>query len=142
MERLNFSVQPLLTQKGSKFSGPMSPLLFAREMMEQLQMKYNRLARIWFRNEPVFQRCEYGEQTGYDTLIIGTQYANELWLSLWVDEGTRGLPVAMAFAGEAIKITPIYDFVKYSRKLSVGEIEQVFDHLFTRPHELNIIVEE
>ncbi len=142
MEGLNFSVQPLLTRIGGKISGPMSPLLFAKEMMEQLQMKYNRLGRIWFKDEPVFQRCEYGEQTGYDTLVIGTQYANGLWLSLWVDEGTRGLPVAMAFAGGAIKITPTYDFVKYSRKLSVGEIEQVFDYLFTHPHELDIIVEE
>ena len=141
MEQLKFSVQPLLTRKGGKISGPMSPLLFAKEMMAQLDMRYNRLARIWFKDEPVFQRCEYGEQTGYDTIIIGSKYSDGLWLSLWIDEGTKGLPVAMAFEGEAIRTTSIYERAEYLRKLTTAEITQVFDYLFVNQHELNIIEE-
>lgn len=136
---LGFRIQNLLESKGDKVSAPMSPMLFAQEMAEQTKTKFNRLARVWFDDERIFQRREAGGFTGFDTLIIGQQYNNDLKLSLWVDEGVSGLPIAMAFQSDReVHLTPIYNRVKYARKLSEDEIKEIFELLFNNPQLLEI----
>jgi hypothetical protein len=49
-EQLQFSVQSLLSQRKGIIHGAMSPLLFAKEMAEAVGFKYNRVARIWFKD--------------------------------------------------------------------------------------------
>jgi hypothetical protein len=117
----------------------MSPMLCAQEMSTHMGTKFNRLARIWFDDEGIFQRREDGGFTGFDTLIIGQQYKNDLRLELWIDEGVRGIPVAMAFQSKgAVIINPIYHQTKYARKLSKDEIKEIFDYLFNNTQLLAI----
>src|SRR3978361_130577 len=118
-KKLQFRTQSLLSQKDGKVSGPMSPMLFAKEMAQSADFKYNRLARLWFDDERINQKYEDGGLTGHDTLIIGTIYENDVWLSLWVDSGTGGMPVAMAYqSGNEVQFTPVYKKEKYARSLS------------------------
>jgi hypothetical protein len=57
-----------------------------------------------------------------------------LLLSLWVDRGTGGLPVAMGYRSDGeILLTPIYEESAFARKLSAAEIRQLFEHIFTHP---------
>jgi hypothetical protein len=134
-----FTIQSLLEVKDGKVTGPMSPLLFAREMTAQMETKYNRLARVWFQDEQILQQSEGGGLTGYDALLIGTQYKTDLLLRLWVDIGTGGLPVAKAYqSNPEILLAPIYEKSDFARKLTVAEIRQLFDHVFAHPECLAI----
>lgn len=140
-QSFKFSIQGLLSEnKEGGISGAMSPTLFAKEMATQMEFKYNRLARVWFDDEEVFQVYEGGEGlTGHDTLIIACQYPNDLWVSLWVDSGVGGLPVAMGFQSDReVTITPIYERATYARKLTTEEIQEVFNHVFDNPQEIDI----
>lgn len=136
---LEFRIQNLLEKKDGKISAPMSPMLFVQEVTKLIGEKFNRLARVWFEDETIHQRKEDGGYTGHDILIIGAQYSDDLKLTLWVDEGMGGVPVAMEFQsdGELI-ITPIYHNTQYHRKLSNEQIKEIFNHLFENPQLLKI----
>jgi hypothetical protein len=138
-ETLKFSVQNLLSRKDGTVSGPMSPMLFAKEMAKSVGFKYNRLARVWFDDERINQCKEDGGLTGHDNLIIGAVYENDVWLSLWVDSGVGGMPVAMAYrADKEVEITPVYRKAKYARKLTGQEIQEVFNLVFLDINQINI----
>lgn len=138
-DQLKFKVQNLLSRKGDTISAPMSPMLFAKEMASQNKVKFNRLARVRFNDDTIHQIAEAGGYTGHDTLIIATKYANDLYLSLWVDEGVHGIPVAMSFQSDReIIITPAYNEAKYARKLSLDELKEVFTYIFENPSVLDI----
>jgi hypothetical protein len=134
-----FSIQSLLKIKNEKVTGPMSPLLFAKEIARQMEMKYNRLARVWFEDEQILQELEEDGLTGYDTLLLACVYKKDLLLSLWVDRGVGGLPVALSYQSDReILLTPIYEKSEFARKLTVAEIRQLFDYVFTHPECLAI----
>ena len=138
-KKLQFRIQSLLSQKDGKVSGPMSPMLFAKEMAQSADFKYNRLARLWFDDERINQKYEDGGLTGHDTLIIGTIYENDVWLSLWVDSGTGGMPVAMAYqSGNEVQFTPVYKKEKYARSLSEADVKEIFDCILSDTTQLNI----
>lgn len=138
MELLKFTIHNLLSLDDEGYSGPMGPVLFAKEMMSQVGLKFNRLARIYFEDDEIFQNEEeYQSLTAHDILIIGQQFTNRLWLSLWIDEGIKGLPVAKAFTGEPVTISKGYQSVEYAKKLTDQEIEQIFSYLFANPHEID-----
>jgi hypothetical protein len=133
-DSFSFTIQSLLEMKDGKVTGPMSPLLFAGEMAAQTETKYNRLARVWFDDEQILQEMEADGLTGYDTLLVGCQYKTDLLLCLWIDRGIGGLPVAMGYQSDGeILLTPIYEKSAFARKLTVAEIRQVFEHVFTHP---------
>jgi hypothetical protein len=145
MEASNsFTVHSLLAKdKDGKITGPMSPVLFAKEMAEQNSEKFNRLARVWFNDETTFQEYEYDGLTGHDTLIIACQYENDLRLSLWIDTGVSGVPVAMCCQSDKeIIITPIYERKEFAKKLTKEEIQQLFEYVFNNPQVLAINREE
>lgn len=121
----------------------MSPLLFAKDISIQMQETYNRLARVRFEDEKIHQRYEDGGLTGHDTLILGNQYNNDLFLSLWIDIGVGGIPVAMSFqADKEVTITPIYEQTQLAKKLTIEEIQQVFNYVFDNPHVIEIKAEK
>lgn len=130
-----FSIQNLLSKKeNGHISAPMSPMLFAREMAKQSDFKFNRLARVWFEDERIHQCREDGGNTGHDTLLIGAQYENDFWLSLWVDSGIGGIPVAMCYQSDGeITTTPIYTKTSFARKLTTRQIAEIFNHVFSHP---------
>jgi hypothetical protein len=133
--QFQFKIQNLLSIKGHTVSGPMSPLLFAQEVTTKLVKRLNMLARIWFNDEAIHQYREDGGFTGHDTLVIGTVLSNDLQLSLWVDEGVRGVPVAMAFGSDReITITPAYHKNNYHQNLSPQQIKEIFEYLFDNIH--------
>ncbi|WEA00696.1 hypothetical protein [Mucilaginibacter sp. SJ] len=138
-EQFQFSIHSLLSQRRDVVHGPMSPMLFAREMAESVGFQYNRLARVWFTDEQINQHREDGGLTGHDTLIIGAVYPNDLWLSLWVDSGVGGVPVAMVYQSDGIiDITNVYREAGYARNLTADEITEIFDSIFADPGQLNI----
>jgi hypothetical protein len=137
-----FRIQSLLYETiGGRPNGAMSPVLFAQEMAIQMEFKLNRLARLWLDDEEINQ-CYEGDTpglTGHDTLIIGTQYTNDLWLSIWVDSGTGGVPVAMGYRSEKeIVITPIYKKTAYAKKLTIENIKEVFEYIYAHPESIAI----
>lgn len=137
--KLKFRIQSLLSKKDGHISGPMSPTLFAKEMAQSVGFKYNRLARLWCADERINQKYEDGGLTGHDTLIIGAIYQNDVWLSLWVDTGIGGMPVAMAYQSDnEIEFTPVYKKEQYAKSLSEADVEEIFDSIFSDITQLNI----
>ena len=143
-QTIKFSIQNLLSQKDQgTVCGPMSPMLFANEVALQQEFKFNRLARVRFEDERINQRREDGGYTGNDTLIIGCQYANDLWLSLWVDSGTGGTPVAMCYQSDKETVCiPVYDKTRYAVKLSHEQICEIFNYVFSNPETIAIKKEQ
>lgn len=137
---LKFSIQNLLSRnKEGKISAPMSPMLFAKEMAEQVPFKFNCLARVWFEDERMHQHREDGGYTGYDTLIIGCRYSNDLWLSIWVDCGVYGIPVAMRFQSDKnADVKSLYLKTSFAAKLNEQQINEIFDHIFSNPQTIDI----
>jgi hypothetical protein len=136
---LKFHVQSLLSEKEGNVSGPMSPMLFAKEMALSADFKFNRLARVWFDDDHINQKREDGGLTGHDTLIIGTVYKNDVWLSLWVDLGVGGMPIAMVYQSDnEVEVTPVYLQEKYARNLSASEVGEIFDFVFNDINQINI----
>ena len=136
---LKFRIQSLLSKKDGNVSGPMSPMLFAKEMAQSADFKYNRLVRLWFDDERINQKYEDGGLTGHDTLIIGAIYENDVWLSLWVDTGTGGMPIAMAYKSDnEVQFTPVYKNERYAKSLSETDVKEIFDCIFSDTTQLNI----
>lgn len=136
-QKFQFTIQNLLSIKDGRVSGPMSPMLFAKEMAQSADFTFNRLARVWFSDETIHQKREDGGYTGHDTLIIGTVYENDLWLSLWVDTGTGGMPVAMAYQSDReVEITPVYLGEQYAGCLTASQIAEIFNLIFS---DINLI---
>jgi len=135
----SFTIQSLLERKDGKVTVPLSPFLFAKETAQQMDMKFNRLARVWFDDEQILQQVEEDGLTGYDCLILGCQYKDDLLLSLWVDQGVGGLPVALSYQSDReVLLTPIYEKSNFARKLTTEEIHQLFDYVFTHPESLAV----
>jgi methyl coenzyme M reductase alpha subunit len=138
-QQFTYSIQPLLEEKEGNISGPMSPVLFAKEMASQVGFKYNRLARLWLADERINQCREDGGLTGHDTLIIGAVYKDNVWLSLWVDTGVGGVAVASAFRSDrSIDFVELYRRQPYVSKLSQNQITDIFQSIFNDPTQINI----
>ncbi|HVI44577.1 MAG TPA: hypothetical protein VM802_06895 [Chitinophaga sp.] len=141
--KFQFTIQSLLyLQANGRITGPMSPVLFAQEMANHLQFEYNRLVRIRFDDEKIFQVYEGDEEkylTGHDILVIGEIYSNDTWLTMFVDTGVSGIPVAMAFASER-PVCPSgpYSRADFARKLSTEELQEIFDYIFDHPECMDI----
>jgi hypothetical protein len=134
------SIVNLLSQQNDTVSAPMSPMLFAKEVAAQMEFKFNRLARLHFTDTRMNQKNEKGEGwTGHDNLIIATHYKNDFWVSLWVDTGIGGCPVAMGYKSDReIIIAPIYRKADLDRKLTDGEIKELVNYVFDNPQEIAI----
>ena len=133
-----FQIQNLLTIKENQLTGPMSPLLFAKEMTSILGFKFNRLARLHLEDKQVFQIFEHGEGlTGHDILIIARQFKTDLWVSLWVDTGTGGIAVCSGYQTDRkIQLTPIYEKLHFAHKLTAEELKEIFNYVFDNPEVL------
>ncbi|QEM07883.1 hypothetical protein DIU31_031890 [Mucilaginibacter rubeus] len=138
-QQFTYSIQSLLEKKEGSISGPMSPMEFAKEVAQQVGFKFNRLARLWFADERINQRHEDGGLTGHDTLIIGTVYTNDIWLSLWVDSGVGAVAIAMAYRSDgSIDFTDLYRQQHYVCKLSRQQVKDIFQSVFDDPTQINI----
>ena len=137
---LKYNISSLLQEeKDGSVSGPMSPVLFAREMGIQMQFKYNRIARVRFDDEEVNQYYEENSLTGHDTIIIGCQSKNDLWLSFYVDLGIGGIPLAMVYQSDRqVCMTAVYEHCKFARMLTLEEITGIFESVFTDPDSIAI----
>ncbi len=137
--QFQFRIQNLLSRKGDTISAPTSPMLFAQDMAKLGEESFNRLARVWFEDETIHQYWEGDGYTDHDTLIIGTQYENDMHLGLWVDEGVTGVVVAMALQSEReVIITPVYRKKNFHKKLSTEQIQKIFNYVFDNPQLLEI----
>lgn len=129
-----FNIQCLLSEKDGKVSAAMSPMLFFQEVSKSTSLPFNRLARIWFGDERVNQVREDGGYTGHDTLLMAAQYQNDLMLTLWVDTGLGGIPVAMGYHSDReVLMTTTYEKENYARKLTKDEITAIFELVYANP---------
>ena len=136
---IQFTIQSLLERKEGKISGPMSPFLFAKEMAQEDGTKFNRLVRVSFADETMLQQREDDGLTGFDHLIIGTQYSDDLFLRFFVDMGVGGMPVAMCFQSDReIVIPPIYERTRFEGKITEPQIREIFEYIFEHPEVLDI----
>lgn len=112
----------------------MSPVSFMKSASEYMGEQYNRLARVRFDNVEVHQIHEQGEElTGHDTLIMGQKFANDFHLTMWVDMGTKMLPVAQVFENDMdLVVTPIYRQQEI-HQLSDEEILEAFKEALQNP---------
>jgi hypothetical protein len=138
--KLKFRIQTLLSEKDGKVSAPMAPMLFAEGMSKHTGIQFNRLARVLFEDEAINQIKEDVLYTGHDTLIMGHDISDDLLLSLWVDIGIGGIPIAMVFRSDGeILMTKVYYDEPYVRKLTEQEVWQIFDAVFLNPDLMAII---
>jgi hypothetical protein len=137
--QLVFSIESLLARKNGHIDGPKSRTQFAVEMSAESGDHFNRIARISFEDEAILQCVKDSGCTGHDLLILGEESEDDLMVTLWVDLGSGGLPIAMALQSDRVlTITPIYERHNFARRLTRPEIEQVFDHVFDHPELLAI----
>ncbi len=139
-EPLIAAVYSLLWKKrDGEISGPMGPVEFAYAMSSAMEFKFNRIARVIFNDDEINQVYEGESLTGHDTVIIAAQYDCDLYLTLWIDIGTGGIPIAMTFQSDKeITITPVYQTTPLARRLTPLEIKEVFDYVFEHPGKLGI----
>jgi len=97
---MKYKFQNLLTKNEDKVTGPMSPVLFVQDMAKHLDFKIDGIARI-----ENFQ----SQNSTYDHLIVLSKYKNFNEYKMFVDMGSRGLPIAICFSDNwDVTITPIY----------------------------------
>jgi len=135
-----FSIQSLLTYDNGDCNGPYSAVKFADEAIGSRGLRYNRLARISFLDTDMLQETD-GEEgpSNYDHLIIGNESADELMLTLWVDMGSIGLMVAIAFASDRqLRIPDAYRDYPFIARPSDAELNDIFDSLFENKNVLGI----
>jgi hypothetical protein len=137
-KKLKIRIQALLKHGKYGFQGAMSPMGFAMEISERIHKPFNILARVWFDDADTLQQNDSGEHTGYDHLIIGYQDEKEFWLTFWMDK-RAGLPIGIAFGTDRkVSISAAYKKERFIKKLSPGEIKEVFHHVFDHPEEIAI----
>jgi hypothetical protein len=127
-----FRLQNLLHKnKDGKITGAIAPVAAARDFAFQMQITCSGLFRVWFDDEMVHNVYEgkgNKERTGYDTLIIVSQYPNVVQLAMFIDGGSSGTPVGIWFSNdnEPVTLTPAYENKKYHKKPSDEELEEIF----------------
>jgi hypothetical protein len=140
---LQISIQSLLSEKDGKVSAAMSPMLFFQEVSKSTGLPFNRLARVWLGDERINQMREDGGYTGHDTLLLASQYQNDLMLTIWVDTGVGGIPIAMGYQSDReVLMTTIYEREKFVRKLTESEVRAIFEAVYANPSLLAIGQEE
>lgn len=136
MCKFKYKFQQLLSLKDSNtITGPMGPMMFAKQMIKSIGLAdFNVLSRVVFEDQEVFQIYEgkgKTELTGHDILIIGKRYENTSYLTLWVDEGVQGLPVANYFYDDdKVTLSPLYrrEVARYKKNLSKLDLHYLFRH--------------
>lgn len=122
-------IQNLTTVKDGMLSGPMSPMIFAQEIAEQVEIRLCGISRVWWENERTLQYKD--EHSGLDTLVIYEKYPDNDVLYLFLDTGVNGLPIAFCDkAGGEIIFTPVYlEDTRFIHPTD-DEVKQVFDTIF------------
>lgn len=137
---MNFEIYSLLTRSENGVTGPMSPVIMAQNVCKQLDVRFNRLARVHFSENDTHQYLEGAAYTAHDNLIIGRIYKNDIWLSLWVDQGISAVPVAMILKSENIVMpSEIYKKQRYSKTLSIEEMGALFQTIFDNPSLMDVL---
>lgn len=137
-----FKAYSLLSKKDGKISGAMSPVLFAMDMLKQMEIPPGsiKIARIVFDDEAIFQSSDghhdHRVHTGYDTIAIRKDYANNKLYLVFVDLGVSGLPVIMFYESDEEDkpiTTPIYekDKTRFLKYLNTEELHKLADFLKT-----------
>lgn len=95
---IEYKTQGLLERASEKDipTGPMSPLLFMKEISKQIEQRFNGLIRIHFHDNEINQWYESKnktELTGCDNLIFGARYENFIAIQFWIDIGVHAQPV-------------------------------------------------
>lgn len=138
--KIMFKTQSLLEKVNGNITGPMSPVLAAKSVAAQLNIPLNGLSRIWWTTGSIHQAKD--EETGYDTLLIGSNYNNCKQIFMMVDSGYDVIPVAFGWSDESDPtITPAYEKSNI-RKLSQQDITSVFKHCFENWEKVFTIEEE
>lgn len=129
---MRYKFSNLIDENGN---APFSPAAFAKEMAKNMNEKYNSIVRVSFYDnyndhiDGMLQEREDGGFTGYDHLILSNIYENDIQCTFWVDEGTLGMPIALAFESDKesreITATPFYESHNFAKKLTKEELTEM-----------------
>lgn len=122
-----------MRKEDGRITGPMSPVEAAKNICKQLGETFSVLSRVSFDDPEVNNQYEDRRSlTGYDTLLIGTNYKDgQRDLRMFVDMGCRALPVALMLSDDTEPtVTPIYRNSPMAKKLSNARLREIMRHCF------------
>ena len=126
---MKFELINLLAESNGRLSGPLSPVAFAQEMTDALGDRLHGLCRVRFDDECIHN--SKNESTYYDTLVIYEHTGKIDKLTMWIDTGTSGIPVALMWNGDdELIVTPAYRNDDAINKLSDEHIKEIFKTIF------------
>jgi hypothetical protein len=136
MRNLKFKIETLVTRTAIGYLTPKSKLDFALNHMETFDLENGRIAKVLFPEQykGTFQFPEGWNDKPNEILIIGHQLENDTYLSLWVDTGSSGIPIASLWRSDMyLATTQSYRTVKFLQSLTEAEIREIFEFILDHP---------
>lgn len=125
LKGLIMKIHNLCNLEEGVISGPLSPMMFAQDVMEQLQIRFDGLCRVCF-DDNLLQAKD--EPTGYDTVMVLSEYENIFILTMLLDMGAGGFPIAYFEQKEnKVVFSEIYQEEQNLFKPKNKEIKEVFN---------------
>jgi|GEM_PF-2564351 hypothetical protein len=133
---LNYCASPLLKTENGVVSGPMSPVLFAKDVAKELGSGMRGLCRVSFNEDPTVNQVYEGDRnsrylTGHDTLVLAFGMGENRTYGMFVDEGVQGVPAFLfdPCLPDTIDCTPTYSGQRYERHLTLNEAIQIMSEI-------------
>ena len=102
---------------------------------------FNKIARVHFNDANTLQAAGFIKDAEHDIFILGTESTDDLMVSLWIDLGYGGLPVATEYQStREVILTPVYQNRSFRRKPSAEELTSLFQYVFDHPEILDSIL--
>ena len=120
-----------LDATGEKVSGPMSPVLAAKQMAKELEVKFSGLVRVQFHDPETNQHIEEGRPTGYDTLVMVSRFKNGDMYFMFVDIGTGIVPAYLFQYEQDTELTnsEAYGKENFAISLNKEQVKMIFDDI-------------
>ena len=132
-----YSIYNLLNEDAEfNITGPMSPVYFMQSVQQQLDIPFNRLARVSFDHVEVNNKKDGPDCiTGHDTVMMAVEHPEKkdmFMMAMAIDTGTTGVMIALYQPKfEKITINPIYlEDKTYLDKLNEVEMIALFKDAF------------
>jgi len=126
----DYFIESLLVRRPGRIEGPSSTLDFAHEMMQSLGWRFNRLARLSFRDDTLLRQMDGDGIAEHDCILIAFEKDDILRLTLWLDTGLGGIPVAYAhYPDPNITLAPIYAKQDFAAKLELTDLQEIFQYV-------------
>lgn len=122
-------INNLCTIKNNTLTGPMSPMLLAKDICANLGIRLSGVARVWWDNDRTLQYKD--EDSGLDTVVYKEEHKDDTALYLFLDTGIGAMPIALRTKNDKeITYSPVYKDDEKFIKPTDEEIAEVFETIF------------